>query len=75
MYGENIVAPPGNQAANRENKYSPVIRGPRSTRLSYFHVKILKIFVFKLILGRFSLVTDEILYAWRHNRGGCPSCS
>jgi len=34
MYGENIVAPPGNQAANRENKYSPVIRGPRSTRLS-----------------------------------------
>jgi hypothetical protein len=35
MYGENIVAPPGNQAANRENKYSPVIRGPRSTRLSF----------------------------------------
>ena len=30
--------------------------------------KFLKIFIFKLILGMFSLGTDEILYAWRHNR-------
>ena len=36
MYGDNIVAPPGNQAANRENKHSPVIRGPRSTRLRFY---------------------------------------